>query len=173
MDESTMILYLLGGVMAILLLGMILQMMTIRTLKDLQKKLMVLQVPESAAPSKQEVSTTADRGKNDIQPLLRRHASMEESLRAVKELSQVSSLTLSSRDGLVVASTAMEAQEDAALFSNMWNRGEEPTDPRIRVFGVPYRAGTLVGIARSRDRLDDEQLEFMKENMGKILNHWL
>ena len=168
-----MILYLLGGVITILFLVMVLQVMTIRTLKDLQKKLLVQQVPDSTVPSMQEVSTSADRKKSDIQPLLRRHASMEESLRALKEISQVSSLTLTSRDGLVVASTATEAQEDAALFSNMWNRGEEPTDPRIRVFGVPHRAGTLVGIARSRDRMDDEQLEFMKENMGKILNHWL
>ncbi len=171
MDEGTILLSLLGGVLAVLLISIVLQMMMLRNLKELHTKLKKMQVVGPATPLAQPDS--ADLRTRDIEPLLSSHGSIEESLRALGETLHLSSLTLASRDGLVVASTASEAQEDAAQYSDTWNKGKEPADPRIRVFGIPHRSGTLVGISRSEGRLNGQEFELLKENIGKILNYWL
>jgi hypothetical protein len=105
--------------------------------------------------------------------LLKRHNSIEESLRALAELSQVEWITLATRDGLVVASNYQDAQSDAANYSYLIKQGGEQDEPGVKVWQIDHKAGPLIGIARSNKQIDEGKFAFMIENVTKILNYWI
>jgi len=175
MDEILLILLLLGTVICILLLSMVLQYITIRHLKTVQKNLTLLltesggsSTGRSDAHSQQPSSV-----RKDIEPLLRRHTSIDQSLQALCDLYRLESITVATNDGLVVASTSKEAQSEAAMMSDRFHRGEVKEDPGMRVFRIDHKSSVMIGIIRTSERLDDEKSAFISENVIKILNHWL
>lgn len=172
MDELTAVLLLGGTALGIALVTLGLQLSTMRRVKALSSRLPSTSspAPEPPAPVQREIAPPA---KKSMETLLRRHSSIEESLRAFSELNRLEGFTLATRDGLVVSSTYADATEDAATYSYMANQGQEPGESGVQILRIPHKSTTLVGIVRSREGVDGEKLELMKGNVIKILNHWL
>ncbi len=175
MDEITIEFLLLGTVIGVLLLSMVLQFLTIRYLKTVQKKLTML-LPEGSGSSTTRTDSYFPQPvtvRKDIGPLLRRHSSIDESLRALCDLYRLESITVATKDGLVAASTSKEAQAEAAIMSERFNRGEVVGEAGVRLFRIDHKTSVMIGIIRTSEGLDDEKLGFIRENVNKILNHWL
>ncbi len=173
MDDLTL-LTLLGAMAFVLAVSLVLQVMTMRNLQTLKNRLAALQSrPVEPIPRPQKPEFTAPVSPKDMDVLLKRHNSIEESIRALSELARVDGITLATRDGLVVASNYTNAQADAATFSYMMNKKEENRDPAVKIWQIDHKAGTLIGIARTKEPIAGERLTFMKENVSKILNYWL
>lgn len=174
MDEI-ILLVLLGAMAFVLTVSLVLQLMTMRNVRGLKSRLAAIQsrAPEPQIPLPQKTGFLTPVTFRDMDTLLKNHNSIEESIRVLSELSQVEWITLATRDGLVVASNYMNAQQDAATYSYLMNTGGENIDPGVRTWQIEHKAGTLIGIARSKDQISGEKLAFMKENVSKILNYWL
>jgi hypothetical protein len=174
MDEI-MLLVLLGTMAFVLALSLVLQVQTMRNVRSLQRRLSAIQLrpPDQASPLPQKKEFTTPISSLDMDLLLKRHNSIEESIRALSELAQVEWITLATRDGLVVASNYANAQQDAATYSHLINKGEGNSDPGVKIWQIEHKAGTLIGIARSKEQIVGERWTFMKENVSKILNYWL
>jgi hypothetical protein len=174
MDEITLLI-LLGAMAFVLAMSLVLQVITMRNIRTLKNRLAALQSrppPEPVVrPRKPEFTSPVS--PRDMDTLLKRHNSIEESIRALSELSQVEGITLATRDGLVVASNYEHAQADAANYSYLMNQGGENTDPGVKIWQIDHKGGTLIGIARSKEQIAGERWAFMKENVSKILNYWL
>lgn len=175
MDEISIEILLLGTVIGVLLLSMGLQFLTIRHLKSVQKKLTMLP-PEGGGSSTGRLDSYSPQSatvRKDIGPLLRRHSSIDESLQALCDLYRLENITVATKDGLVAASTSKEAQSEAAIMSERFNRGEMVGEPGVRLFRIDHKTSVMIGIIRTSEGLDDEKLAFIRENVSKILNHWL
>jgi hypothetical protein len=175
MDELTLLI-LLGAMAFVLAVSLVLQVLTMRNVTALRKRLITMQsrTPEREPvqlPQKAEFTTPVS--SKDMDHLLKRHNSIEESIRTLSELARVEGITLATRDGLVVASNYGNAQEDAATFSNLINQGGENNNPGVKIWQIDHKAGTLIGIVRSKEQITGERWAFMKENVSKILNYWL
>ncbi|MDD1673752.1 MAG: hypothetical protein LUP99_05015 [Methanomicrobiales archaeon] len=168
-----MILILLGAVVVILLLSIVLQMITLRDLQAVQSRLASLQVREPESPVQKEIRFTAPVSEKDMGLLLKRHNSIEESLHALVDLSQVQAITLATRDGLVVASNYPDAQSDAATYSHLIKEGRVPEESGLKIWQINHKTGVLIGIARAKGPIEGEKWAFMNENVIKILNYWL
>jgi len=173
MDDISMILILLGAVVVILLLSIVLQMIILRDLREVQSRLAFPQVRQSEPSVQKEIRFTAPVSEKDMGLLLKRHNSIEESLRALVDLSQVQAITLATRDGLVVASNYPDAQSDAATYSHMIKEGSIPEEPGLKIWQINHKTGILIGIARTKGSIEGEKWAFMNENVIKILNYWL
>ncbi len=173
MDELTLLI-LLAAMAFVLAVSLVLQVLTMRNVTALRNRLITMQsrTPEPVQlPPKAEFTTPVS--SKDMDHLLKRHNSIEESIRTLSELARVEGITLATRDGLVVASNYGNAQEDAATFSNLINQGGENNDPGVKIWQIDLKAGTLIGIVRSKEQITGERWAFMKENVSKILNYWL
>lgn len=175
MDDMSLIFTLLGTVICVLLLSMILQFLTIRHLKTVQKKLTVISSEGGGSSTGRAdgYSHQSATVRKDIGSLLRRHTSIDESLRALCDLYRLESITIATKDGLVAASTSKEAQSEAAIMSERFNRGEMNKEPGVRLFRIDHKTSVMIGIIRTSEGLDEEKLAFIRENVSKILNHWL
>ncbi len=174
MDDLTLLI-LLSAMAFVLAVSLVLQVMTMRNLQNLKKRLATLQAraPEPASRPSQKPEFTAPVTPRDMDHLLQRHTSIEESIRSLSELARVEGITLATRDGLVVASNDTHAQADAATFSHLMNKGEENRDPAVKLWQIDHKAGMLIGIVRTKEPITGERWLFMKENVSKILNYWL
>jgi hypothetical protein len=175
MDEITLII-LLGAMAFVLAVSLVLQVLTMRNVHTLKKRIAAVQTrPQEPVqvqrPKKPEFTSPVS--PRDMDLLLKRHNSIEESIRALSELARADGITLATRDGLVVASNYENAQADAATYSHLMNRGEENSDPEVKIWQIDHKAGTLIGIVRSKEPISGERWAFMKENVSKILNYWL
>ncbi|MFA5001704.1 MAG: hypothetical protein WC502_01880 [Methanolinea sp.] len=84
------------------------------------------------------------------------------------------SLTVSSLDGLVIASSGHpSAITEAAQFSYAFQTGEPIHDEGVQVFSVDYRANPLVGILRSQGIVQDSSLAAIKKDLELILEKWI
>lgn len=84
------------------------------------------------------------------------------------------SLTVSSPDGLVIASSGhSSAITEAAQFSYAYQTGAPITEDGIQVFPVDFHANPLVGILRSQGIVQDSSLEAMKNDLELILEKWI
>jgi hypothetical protein len=173
MDEITLLI-LLGAMAFVLAVSLVLQVLTMRNVHRLRQQIAAIPSrSQEPVPRPQKAAFTAPILPKDMDLLLKRHNSIEESIRALADLARVESITLSTRDGLVVASNSGDAQSDAATYSYRMNKGEEIEDPGVTMWQIDHKAGTLIGIARSKERIEGERWAFMKENVSKILNYWL
>jgi hypothetical protein len=173
--DDMVLLILLGAMAFVLAMSLTLQIMTMRKVQSLKDRLRAL--PQTQEPEPQphpgKNGFTAPISSKDMDLLLKRHNSIEESIRALSELTQVQGITLATRDGLVVASNYKDAQADAATYSYVMKQGGENSDPGVKIWQIEHKAGILIGIVRSNGQVEGEKWAFMKENVSKILNYWL
>lgn len=84
------------------------------------------------------------------------------------------SLTVSSLDGLVIASSGHpSAITEAAQFSYAFQTGAPIPDEGVHVFPVDYRANPLIGILRSQGIVQDSTLAALKKDLELILEKWI
>jgi hypothetical protein len=82
-------------------------------------------------------------------------------------------LTLSTTDGLMIASTSETGQDDAAHYGHVLTPGETPSIPDIRLFFLSHKGSSVVGIIRSGQRVPDSSLERIRNDTEKIMNWWI
>lgn len=95
--------------------------------------------------------------------------SIRENLLALFDRYKLNSFTMSTSDGLVISSTDPNPEEEAAKYSYLYQQGEQPDVPNIRLIGVPYKGGTVVGIVKADDELSEKELEFIERDINFIL----
>ena len=82
-------------------------------------------------------------------------------------------LTLSTKDGLVIAATSERGQEDAAHYGQVLKPGEGPAVPGIRLFVINHKGSSVVGIIRSDHLIPDSTLESIRKDAEKIMSWWI
>ncbi len=81
--------------------------------------------------------------------------------------------TVSTRDGLLVASTSSKGLEDAAYFSELFRNGTEISEPRVQVFPIAHGSDNLVGIIRSEKRRGADEIGRISERTQVALSRWV
>ena len=59
------------------------------------------------------------------------------------------SFTLSSEDGLVIASTSGDSLGEAANYSQLFKNGVQSPEPGTVIFGINHHGSTIIGIVKS------------------------
>ena len=95
--------------------------------------------------------------------------SIRENLLELFERYKLNSFTMSTSDGLVISSTDPNPEEEAASYSYLQQQGRQPDIPNIRLIGVPYKGGTVVGIVKAEDELSEKELEYIERDIHFIL----
>jgi len=95
--------------------------------------------------------------------------SIREDLLALFDRYKLNSFTMSTSDGLVISSTDPSPEEDAARYSYLYQQGKQPDVENIRLVGVPYKGGMVVGIVKAEDELSEKELEFIERDIHFIL----
>ncbi|MCQ8893668.1 MAG: hypothetical protein NQU46_03415 [Methanolinea sp.] len=84
------------------------------------------------------------------------------------------SLTLSSPDGLVVASSGHpSAIDEAARVSYAYMTGGVPEDDSARVFTMDYKGNPLIGIMRPKKNTPDPDIPAITRDLSAILKRWI
>ncbi|MDG6257028.1 MAG: hypothetical protein QCH35_05450 [Methanomicrobiaceae archaeon] len=96
-----------------------------------------------------------------------------ESLQALCGKYSLTSCTIATRDGLVVASSLEDADEDAAQYSYLYVNGIAPRDPTIRLFGLSYHGGGVVGIVRGPEEAFSRSQKALENELQTVLDWWL
>jgi len=82
-------------------------------------------------------------------------------------------VTLSTTDGLMIATTSDSGQDDAAHYGQALKPGEAPSAPGIRLFFISHKGSSVVGIIRSGHDIPDSSLERIRNDTEKIMNWWI
>lgn len=86
----------------------------------------------------------------------------------------LSSLTVSSSDGLVIASSGHStAIADAAEFSYAFQTGKPIQEEGVQVFPVEFGNSLLVGILRGSGNLEDRALRELQKDISRLLERWI
>ena len=96
------------------------------------------------------------------------------SLRTLTEKYSLDQFTIATADGLVFASSGGEnAQDDAALFSEMFASDPLTETPGVTLFGLDYKGSGLVGIIRTNLRIPGEVARMIERDTKDILHKWI
>ncbi len=95
------------------------------------------------------------------------------SMKALCEKYYLSAFTIATDDGLVVASSMVDAAADAAKYSHAFTSGALPDDPQVMLFGVRHKGSPLVGIIRTDQNIPEKWVESMQSDSVSILKRWL
>jgi hypothetical protein len=74
-------------------------------------------------------------------------------MQAFVEKYKLNSFTLSSDDGLVIASTSANGQGDAANYTEAYRNGIQSPEPGITIFGMTHHGSTIIGIMMSTHQI--------------------
>jgi hypothetical protein len=94
-------------------------------------------------------------------------------LHALVSKHHLDALTLSTTDGLMIASTSETGQDDAAHYGHVLRQGETPPIPDIRLFFLTHKGSSVVGIIRCGQQVTDSSLERIRNDTEKIMNWWI
>jgi len=120
-------------------------------------------------PASRTVSAAA-RSEGDV---IHGQTTIAESLQALCEKYSLDSCTIATRDGLVVASSLEDAEEEAAQFSYLYVNGIAPHDPFIRLFGLSYHGGEVVGIVKGQEEAFARVQQALEDELQAVLDWWL
>jgi hypothetical protein len=95
------------------------------------------------------------------------------SMNALCEKYYLDSFTISTDDGLVVASSEGDAASDAAKYSYIFSEGGYPDDPTVMLFGIQHKGSNMVGILRTEHNIPDRWVQDMEHDAVAILQRWL
>jgi uncharacterized protein YoxC len=94
-------------------------------------------------------------------------------LHALESKYHLDAITLSTNDGLVIATTCETGQDDAAHYGQVLKPGAGPSVPGIRLFFINHKGSSVVGIIRSNHMISDNLLESIKNDTEKIMSWWI
>jgi len=90
------------------------------------------------------------------------------------EIYDLAALTLTSPDGLVVASSGdPSADEDAARMSYAAASGTPINQRGMSVFPMEYKGSNLVGIVKSQGQVSDATLAALRRDIEALLERWI
>lgn len=96
---------------------------------------------------------------------------ISKNMQALVAMYHLDSFTLSSDDGLLIASTSEEGQNDAANYSQIYKSSQEPIEPGTKIFGMNHGGSTIIGIIRSSHTISDQVVEKIERD-AKIILGW-
>lgn len=130
-------------------------------------------VPESAAREKTLVFPEESRVRDRFDPD-RDAPDIVSGMRRIAEIYGFRSLTLSTPDGLVVASSREAPADDlAARVSYAMLTGALPEDKNVFSFPVRYRENELLGIVEGTGSVPEGTLSTLREDIGALLGRWV
>ena len=105
-------------------------------------------------------------------------ATLPDSMSAITDKFRLESLTLSSQDGLVIASTSSTADQDAAVYSGLFQElfkvKQEPyyfvESKDVNLYYVESGSVKVVGVARRQRALTAEEQMVIREDTKKIVD---
>ncbi|MDI9632460.1 MAG: hypothetical protein QFX32_00170 [Methanolinea sp.] len=130
-------------------------------------------VPESAVRGKPPVAPAESRAREKFDPD-RDAPDIESGISRIAEIYGFRSLTLSTPDGLVVASSRKApADELAARVSYARLTGTLPVEGDVFSFPVRYRENELLGIVEGVGSVPEGTLSSLQEDIGALLGRWV
>ncbi|QYZ78819.1 hypothetical protein E2N92_04930 [Methanofollis formosanus] len=105
--------------------------------------------------------------------LIRGRADIMESMKALCEKYYLDAFTISTDDGLVVASSGGDAASDAAKYSYVFSEGRLPDDPTVMLFGIQHKGSSLVGILHTEHNIPETWVQDMEHDAVEVLQQWL
>ncbi|MDH7593881.1 MAG: hypothetical protein QHG99_05950 [Methanomicrobiales archaeon] len=102
-----------------------------------------------------------------------RYQDMGEGLMALADLYGLEKISIASLDGLLVASSGVDAEEDAAVYSQLFVKGEKISDPAVRLIPLQHGPVSLLCILKGEEDLVEVGLKDITDNISKILKQWL
>ncbi len=122
-------------------------------------------------------SEAASAGTVTVPPLdidiIKGKANIHESMKALSAKYHLASITLASKDGLVVASSLETPDETGAQYSYLYFNGIEPQNRMVRLFGMNYNGEALACIVRLKQPIPGEWYDAIRNEAGDILSWWL
>jgi hypothetical protein len=105
-------------------------------------------------------------------------AALPDSMKSITEKYKLESLTLSTQDGLVIASTSGSADQDAAVYSGLFQElfkvKQEPyyyiESKDVSLYYVESGAAKVIGVARRRAQLSAEEQKAIREDTTKVVD---
>ena len=94
-------------------------------------------------------------------------------LHALASKYHLGAITLSTTDGLMIATTGESGQDDAAHYGQALKPDEVPSVPGMRIFDITHKGSSIIGIIRSDHVITDSSLESIKKDTEKIMNWWI
>ncbi len=105
--------------------------------------------------------------------IIKGKANIHESMKALSAKYHLASITLASKDGLVVASSLETPDETGAQYSYLYFNGIEPQNRMVRLFGMNYNGEALACIVRLKQPIPGEWYDAIRNEAGDILSWWL
>lgn len=85
----------------------------------------------------------------------------------------LASLTLASKDGLVIASSEDNAEMEAAEWSNRYFNGDGSNDPDIVLLGTNHNGNDLVSVLKRKNGIPGEWEKSIQIDITTIMDTWL
>lgn len=105
-------------------------------------------------------------------------ATLPDSMKVLAEKFKLESLTLATQDGLVIASTSNTADQDAAVYSGLFQElfkvKQEPyyyvESKDVSLYYVESGAARVIGVARRRSQLTVEEQKLIRDDTKKVVD---
>lgn len=128
--------------------------------------------PSPAIPEFTTIELSIEK-KTDGMVSITDHGDITKNLHALVLKYQLGGITLSTTDGLMIASTSEYGSRDAAYYGQAVNNGVIPSVPGMKLFQVTYKGSLVTGIIRSDHLVTDISLENIKNDIKMILIWWI
>ncbi len=139
-------------------------------------------VPEAARPmpGPMEAMKTPIQTKVEIPAIDVIKGSLAESMTTLTQKYRLGSLTLASQDGLVIASTSKTPDQDAAVYSGLYQElfkvKQEPSyyveSKAMNLYAVESGAQKVIGVASRKGGLAPEEVKAIREYTKKIIDRF-
>ncbi len=135
----------------------------------------VRKIPASSSDSSSDQDTVfASPSRQKEVDSLGGKVNISESLTTLAEKYSLDEITLSTSDGLLLASSRKTPSADAiARYSEMYAGNLRPWPPGIILFGLEHKGSLLVGIAKTKDLLVQDADQDLIRETKDILNRWI
>lgn len=136
--------------------------------------------PEIAAALKEvETPEEAEAVEKPVEEVVEKPKTLTSVMKDIARKHSLSSLTVITPEGLLVDSISRAPEEDASIASNLMSelelgaeasRAEFEAEEELRyLFAFPFKDGHVIFIARAREKLPEEALNALQEELGEGL----
>jgi hypothetical protein len=170
------IIVLAGAVIAIVLILLLLKLYQVKSAARMGRGVTTTTLPSRAhapAPPQEPVGkpeVPLSEPTPDLPEPLTDQGDIGKNMAALAGRYGLDAFTLSSTDGLLIASTSGEGINDAANYSQMWKSAQSPSDPGVKIFGITHQGSTIIGIIRSSRELPAGTVEKIEVDAKNILS---
>jgi hypothetical protein len=105
--------------------------------------------------------------------LLAESPDIQGSIHRLSEKYDLSDFIIATLDGLIVVSLYPGSSEEAARFSDLYQRKKKPDSPNVTFFEIAHRGEAMLGVIRADHPLAPEERKGINEDARKILDWWL